>query len=270
MRSSHYHRKPASSCHSATSDPELKRETASPALLLEQVRARVRRLGLARRTEEAYCGWIKRFVLASGRRHPLDVGVQEVEEFLTRLATERSVAAATQNQALAAVLFLYREVLGRELPWMDTIQRAKTPERVPTVLSRDEVRRVLAELEGVHWLIGNLLYGSGLRLLECLRLRVQDLDFARCELLVRRGKGNKDRRSMLPSVLHAPLQRQLEDAQRLHRLDLSAGYGEVWLPDALSRKYPGGGQGVGLAVGLSVKQALAGPANRQDWASSRR
>lgn len=157
----------------------------SPPKLLDQVRARIRRLGMARRTEEAYVGWIRRFILAHGKRHPREMGEREVEAFLTGLAIHGGVAASTQNQALAALLFLYREVLGSELPWMEDIRRAKRPERLPVVLSREEVRALLAELSGVCWLMASLLYGSGLRLLECLRLRVQDVDFARREIVVR-------------------------------------------------------------------------------------
>lgn len=214
----------------------------SPARLLDQVRDRVRRLGLSRRTEEAYCGWVRRFVLASGRRHPAELGKIEVEGFLTQLAVRDGVSASTQNQALAALLFLYREVLQVDLPWMENIQRAKRAERVPTVLSRDEVHRLLRELDGVYWLVGNLLYGSGLRLLECLRLRVQDLDFGRGELTVRQGKGSKDRRTVLPSVLHGPLLLHLTEVRRQHERDVRAGRGETWLPSALARKYPGAGK----------------------------
>ena len=206
--------------------------------LLDEVRGRLRRLGLARRTEEAYVGWIRRFILANGKRHPRELGEREVEAFLTALATEADVAASTQNQALSALLFLYREVLAINLPWMENIRRAKRPDRLPVVLAREEVFRLLDALEGVSWLVANLLYGSGLRLLEALRLRIQDVDFARRELTVRRGKGGKDRRTMLPATLISPLLAQMEEARRVHRIDTSAGFGEVWLPDALSRKYP--------------------------------
>jgi integron integrase len=210
-----------------------------PPRLLDAVRARIRRLGLAKRTEEAYVGWIIRFIRANGRRHPRDLGGPEVERFLTGLAVDGQVAASTQNQALAALLFLYREVLDIELPWMDGIQRAKRPVRVPVVLTRAEVASVLDHLQGVHWLVASLLYGSGLRLLEGLRLRVQDLDFARGEITVRHGKGGKDRRTMLPAALHEPLRSQLAHSRRLHDRDLRAGFGAVWLPEALARKYPG-------------------------------
>jgi integron integrase len=199
----------------------------------------MRRLGMSRRTEEAYVGWIRRFILANGKRHPRSLGALEVEAFLTRMATEGKVAASTQNQALSGLLFLYREVLGIELPWMEEIRRAKRPQRLPVVLTREEVQALFDELDGLDWLMASLLYGSGLRLMECIRLRVKDLDFARGELTVRQGKGGKDRRTMLPARLRDPLQAQLREVRRVHRRDLDAGFGEVWLPDALARKYLG-------------------------------
>lgn len=206
--------------------------------LLEAVRMRMRRLGMSLRTEDAYTAWIRRFVLVNGKRHPREMGACEVERFLTLLASRDRVAASTQNQALAALLFLYREVLGISLPWMEHIRRAKRPERVPTVLSRDEVDRLLGAMVGRSWLVASLLYGSGLRLLECLRLRIKDLDFARGELVVRDGKGGKDRRTMLPQALFAPLHAQMAEAQRVHAHDLAQGFGRVALPGALARKYP--------------------------------
>lgn len=205
--------------------------------LLDQVRGRMRRLGMARRSEEAYVGWIRRFILANGKRHPRDMGAPEIERFLTHLAVKGKVSASTQNQALSALLFLYREVLGVTLPWMDDIPRAKKPRRLPVVLTRREVQVLLAEMSGVHWLMTSLLYGTGMRLMECVRLRVKDVDFERRELLIRHGKGGKDRRTMLPGSLVEPLQRQLAEARRLHANDLHAGFGRVWLPDALARKY---------------------------------
>ncbi len=202
------------------------------------MRARVRRLGLSLRTEEAYIGWVRRFILANGKRHPRELGAQEVEAFLTGLATQGGVAAATQNQALAALLFLYREVLELGLPWMDNIQRAKTPARVPVVLTREEVADVLAQMDGVTWLMAGLLYGAGLRLMECMRLRVMDVDLARREITVRQGKGGKDRRTVLPALAVEALHGQLAEARRVHTRDLAAGFGAVWLPGALGRKYP--------------------------------
>ena len=205
---------------------------------MDQVRDRLRRLGMAKRTEEAYCGWIVRFIRSHGMRHPREMGAPEVEAFLTLLASRHQVAASTQNQALAALLFLYRQVLGVELPWMEDIQHAKRPERLPVVLSRDEVRAVLAELSGVPWLVASLLYGSGLRLLEALRLRVMDLDLPRLELTVRQGKGGKDRRTMLAQPMLEPLRLQLDAVRELHARDGARGQGRVLLPHALSRKYP--------------------------------
>ena len=206
--------------------------------LLDRVRARVRRLGLAIRTEEAYVGWIRRFILATGKRHPANLGAAEVEWFLSNLATRHRVSASTQNQALSALLFLYREVLGIDLPWMENIRRARTPERLPVVLTREEVRRLLEQLDGVPWLMASLLYGAGLRLMECVRLRVKDVDFARGEITVRRGKGGKDRRTMLPATSLVSLQAQIAATTALHVRDVAEGFGVVWLPDALERKYP--------------------------------
>lgn len=209
--------------------------------LLDQVRARIRRLGMSIRTEQAYVGWIRRFILESGRRHPSELGAVEVEAFLSRLAVVGQVSASTQNQALAALLFLYREVLCTQLPWMEEVRRAKRSVHIPVVLSREEVQSVMRHLEGPARLVCGLLYGSGLRLMEALRLRVQDLDFNARMLVVRRGKGDKDRRSMLPDSLVPALRRQLEEVRALHERDLARGYGRVQLPQALARKYPGAG-----------------------------
>lgn len=206
--------------------------------LLEQVRRRLRAKHYSLRTEQAYVHWIRRFILATGKRHPSTMGALEVEAFLSHLANEGRVSASTQNQALSALLFLYREVLGATLPWMENITRAKRPRRLPAVLSVAEVQAVLARMEGRPWLIASLLYGTGLRLMECLRLRVKDIDFARNEILVRAGKGGKDRRTMLPRSLVEPLQREIERARLLHQSDLAAGFGAAALPHALARKYP--------------------------------
>ncbi|MGH8146766.1 MAG: integron integrase [Rhodanobacteraceae bacterium] len=210
--------------------------------MLERVRecCRVRHYSL--RTERAYIGWVRRFVLANNKRHPREMGGREVAAFLTHLATHGHVAASTQNQALSALLFLYRVVLDTQLPWLDDVIRAKRPRRVPVVLSRDEVTRVLGALDGVHWLMAGLLYGSGMRLMECLRLRVKDVDFARTEITVREGKGRKDRRVPLPGTLRKALQRQIARARILHERDLADGYGEARLPYALDRKYPNAGR----------------------------
>jgi integron integrase len=213
------------------------RRVGNPPRLLDQVAARMRRLGMAIRSEQAYTGWIRRFILANDKRHPNDLGPREVEAFLTGLAVHGNVSASTQNQALSAILFLYREVLGTELPWMDDIRRAKRPQRLPVVLDRSETTALLAEMDGVTWLMANLLYGSGLRLMECIRLRVKDVDFLRHEIVVRQGKGGKDRRTMLPARVVEELRIQLVHAKRVHDRDLAADLGAVWLPDALARKF---------------------------------
>lgn len=206
--------------------------------LLDEVRSRLRVKHYSLRTEQAYVGWIRRFILANGKRHPREMGAAEVEQFLSDLAVRGAVAASTQNQALSALLFLYREVLGTELPWLENVVRAKRPRRLPVVLSQAEVRRLLAEMDGRSWLLASLLYGTGMRLMECLRLRVKDVDFARNEITVRDGKGGKDRRTMLPRSLVEPLQREIERARTLHQQDLAAGFGATRLPHALARKYP--------------------------------
>lgn len=210
----------------------------SPPRLFDEIRARLRLKHYSLRTEQAYLYWIRRFILANGKRHPRTLNGAVVEAFLSRLATRDKVAASTQNQALSALLFLYREVLAMDLPWMENIVRAKRPQRVPVVLSRGEVARLMQRLSGREWLMASLLYGSGLRLMECLRLRVKDVDFERHEITVRDGKGGKDRRTMLPSALSEPLRRQREDVRVLHARDLADGFGAVWLPHALARKYP--------------------------------
>lgn len=206
--------------------------------LLDQVRDAIRTRHYSYRTEEAYVGWIRRFILFHHKRHPAEMGKVEIEQFLTALAVERHVSASTQNQALAAVLFLYRQVLACEPGWLDDVVRAKRVERLPVVLTREEVQALLAALDGVPWLMAMLLYGSGLRLMECLRLRVKDIECARHEILVREGKGNKDRVTMLAAAVQEPLGRHLERVRRLHERDLRAGFGRVQLPDALARKYP--------------------------------
>jgi integron integrase len=206
--------------------------------LLDRVREAIRVRHYSRRTEEAYVGWVVRFVRFHGLRHPEQLGGSEIQAFLSHLATRRKVAASTQNQALNALVFLYRNVLGKPFPELDTLVRAKKPRRLPVVLTREEVRRVLDHLEGPPALVAGLLYGSGLRLLEALRLRVKDLEFARNALMVRDGKGQKDRVTMLPVKLQESLRLHLRFVRLLHEGDLRAGFGEVYLPSALARKYP--------------------------------
>ena len=214
----------------------------TPLPFLELCRQKIRLKHYSLRTEQAYLDWIKRFILFHGKRHPAELGAPEVEAFLTHLAVDRGVSASTQNQAKSALLFMYKEVLGAQLPWLDHVERAKTPTRLPVVLTQDEVAAVLKRLDGVHRLIGRLLYGTGMRIMEGMRLRVKDVEFTRREILVRDGKGQKDRVVMLPDRVAGPLQQQLADTRTLHKLELAAGRGEVYLPDALGRKYPGAGR----------------------------
>lgn len=205
--------------------------------ILSRVRAAARARHYSPRTEEAYAGWISRF-LSHSRAAPEALGEAEVADFLSSLAQRSHVSASTQNQAFNALLFLFKDVLGRKLGMVEGVVRAKPSQRLPVVLSKDEVRRVLAAMGGVPRLMATLLYGSGLRLMECCRLRVKDLDFAQNQLVVRAGKGDKDRYTPLPSALREPLQRHLAEVARQHQDDLSRGLGRVELPDALSRKYP--------------------------------
>lgn len=213
-----------------------------PPRLLDQVRRAIRTRHYSRRTEKAYAGWVRRYVLFHGKRHPADMGAEEVTRFLTWLATDANVTASTQNQALAALLFLYREVLGVELPWLDDLVRANRPAHLPVVLARTEVRAVLDDLRGTPRLMAYLLYGAGLRLLECANLRVKDLDFEAHRIVVRDGKGGRDRVTILPALIESELRRQLERVRRLHDDDLSRGAGWVELPGALGRKYPNAGR----------------------------
>jgi integron integrase len=211
---------------------------ARPPKLLDRVRTALRLRHRSLRTETAYIGWIRRFIFFHGKRHPAELGVDEVSAFLSDLAERGGVAASTQNQALAALLFLYRDVLEMPLEGLDGFVRARAPKRLPVVLTRDEVQRVLARLSGAQWLLGMLLYGSGLRLLEALRLRVHDLDFDRSLIVVRDGKGRRDRGALLPERVRAPLRTHLAAVRELHLRDLRSGNGSVWLPDALARKLP--------------------------------
>jgi integron integrase len=218
---------------------------ARPPRLLDQLRDRLRSLHYSIRTEQVYVDWVRRFILYHGKRHPLEMGATEVEGFLTHLAVERNVSAGTQNQARSALLFLYREVLGVALPWLTSVVLAKASRRLPVVLTEREVRLLLLQLSGVNGLMASLLYGTGTRLLEGLRLRVKDIEFERRELVIRQGKGNKDRVTVLPENLLLPLQEQVALVRALHLKDLAAGYGHVWLPDALALKYPSAGRALG-------------------------
>jgi integron integrase len=209
-----------------------------PPRLLDQVRELIRIRHYSLRTEQAYVQWIRRYINFHGKRHPRDMGADELTAFLSDLAVRRNVAAATQNQALNAILFLYRDVLKITLPWLRDVQRAKKPQRLPTVLTRREVTALLAQLEGTHWLMAALIYGGGLRLLECLRLRVKDIDFHYKQILIRDAKGQKDRVTVLAENLMESLRSHLATVRALHERDLREGYGRVYLPNALSQKYP--------------------------------
>ena len=210
--------------------------------LLDRVRETVRARHYSRRTEKAYVHWIRRYIFFHGTRHPAEMGAAEVTSFLTSLAVRGKVAASTQNQALSALLFLYREVLGVELPWLDDVVRAKRPQHLPVVLTRDEVRAVLQRLDGVPRLMAILLYGAGLRLLECCRLRVKDVDFATNQILIRDGKGHKDRVTMLPASVKSVLSAHIERVREQHQADVRHGAGWVELPGPLTRKYPNAGR----------------------------
>ena len=206
--------------------------------LLDQVREAIRTRHYSYRTEEAYAGWIRRFILFHHKRHPAEMGKTDVEAFLSSLATDAHVSASTQSQALNALLFLYRVVLGQDFGWLTDVVRAKRPRRLPVVLTREEVKAMLGTLQGRNWLMVMLLYGAGLRLVECLSLRVKDIDLSCGEIMVREGKGQKDRRTMLPAATREPLRCHLEKLRVQHVAWLHRGVGAVHLPDALGRKYP--------------------------------
>ena len=209
----------------------------SPPRLLDQVRDAIRRKHYSIRTEATYCDWIRRYILFHGKKHPKDMGAAEIERFLTYLAVDGNVAASTQNQALCALVFLYKHVLNIEINQKIDAQRAKRPKRLPVVLSRAEVDQVMVHLKGIYWLMAGLLYGAGLRLMECVRLRVKDIDFDQHHIVVRSGKGNKNRVTILPERLIEELKTQLHYVKGLHENDLRRGFGSVYLPFALARKY---------------------------------
>lgn len=216
---------------------EAKEQEPQKPKLLDQVRQVIRVKHYSIRTEESYIQWIKRYIIYHKKKHPKDMGEREIGEFLNYLANECKVTSSTQNQALSAILFLYHKVLGKELGKVQ-MERAKIEKKMPLVFTEKEVGQILGHLTGVEWLMASLLYGSGLRLLECLRLRVKDVDTEQKYITVREGKGNKDRITLLPELLIEPLKRHLEYVKSLHELDLREGYGEVYLPYALERKYP--------------------------------
>ena len=227
--------------------------------LLDLVRARIRVLHYSIRTEKSYAYWIRSYIRFHKYRHPKEMGVKEVESFLSFLAVERHVAAATQNQALSALLFLYKEVLQQDIPWVETVTRAKRPARLPVVLSQAEVQMVIARLDGQYALIARLLYGSGMRLMECLRLRVKDVDFNYRQVLVRDGKGQKDRATVLPDTLIEPMQAHIERVRRIHDQDCCEGFGEVQLPYALKLKYPDADREIGWQFVFPMAKRSADP-----------
>jgi integron integrase len=217
--------------------PQVAARPSQPPKLLDRVSLAIRARHYSPNTEEAYVAWIKRFIFFHSKRHPIEMGEPEINAFLTHLAVTKQVSASTQTQALSALLFLYRHVLGRPIGDLGEIIRARKPTRLPVVMTREEVKSILTRLLDDKWLMASLLYGAGLRLMECLQLRVQDIDFARNEITVRDGKGAKDRVTMLPESLKSPLQNHLQKVRTIHEKDLRDGWGRVQMPDALDRKY---------------------------------
>ena len=234
-----------------------------PLKLLAQVRQAIRVRHYSRRTEEAYVYWVRRYILFHGLRHPAELGEADVTRFVSSLAVERRVSASTQNQALAALLFLYREVLGRPVGWLARVVHAKRSVRIPVVLTRAEVRGVLGRMQGTARLVASLLYGSGVRLLEGLQLRVKDVDFGANEIIVRGGKGDRDRHTVLPDALRADLERQCERVRQLHARDCAEGAGWVELPHALAEKYPNAGREVGWQWMFPATRVYLHPRTRQ-------
>lgn len=230
--------------------------------LFAVARDKMRTRHLALRTEQVYLQWQRRYIAFHHRRHPRDFGAPEVEQFLTHLAVHRKVSAATQNQALQAILFLYRHVLGIQLPWLENVTRASHAKRLPVVLTRAEMRALLAQLQGAHWLLANLLYGSGLRLMEGLRLRVKDLHLDREELIVRQAKGGKDRVTMLPGTLEVPLRAHLARLREWYEQERRRGHPSVSLPFALARKYPQAAAQWGWQYLFPLAGPVPGPSDR--------
>ncbi len=224
---------------------------ASSPKLLDRVRWQLRVKHYSIRTEQAYVDWIRRYILFHGKRHPGEMGEEQITQFLTHLAVDKHVAASTQNQAFSALLFLYQQVLERKLDFIDDVQRVKRPAKLPVVFTRAEARDVLGQLKGEYRLMGELLYGAGLRLMECVRLRVKDIDFGYGHILVRDGKGLRDRITVLPERLRRPLQVHLERIQEKHDRDLAKGRGRVYLPFALERKVPQRQSFLGMAICIS-------------------
>ncbi len=227
--------------------------------LLTQVQEAIRTRHYSLRTEEAYLNWIKRFILFHNKRHPTEMAEQEINQYLTYLAVKGRVAASTQNQALCAILFLYKEVLKKEIGYLEDITWAKKPKRLPVVFTQTEVKAVIRQLEGVKWIMANLLYGSGLRLMECLRLRVKDIDFEYKQLTIRDAKGNQDRVTMLPDIVVEKLKKHLKGVKKQQEQDLKAGFGTVYLPHALERKYKNANQEWGWQYVFPASQLSIDP-----------
>lgn len=243
--------------------PAIDKSDPAPALLaprlLDQVRNRIRVLHYSRSTEKTYLHWIVAFIRFHRLRHPQEMGAPEIEAYLSHLATARDVAAGTQNQAMHAILFLYKQVLGIDLPWLDGVTRAKESKRIPTVLTQAETRSLLAHVDGLPGLVIRLLYGSGMRLMEGLRLRVKDIDFSGRAIIVRAGKGDKDRIVPLPESLVAPLKERLSERRKMHDIDLAKGLADVYLPHALARKYPNAGNEFGWQYVFAAADYSADP-----------
>jgi integron integrase len=223
---------------SDSSAPHQGQTDAPKPRLLDQVRDTIRRKHYSIRTEQSYIDWIKRFIYFHNKQHPRDLNESHITDFLNFLAVKKKVASSTQNQALCALVFLYREVIKKDLAQFEDLVHAKRPSRLPVVFTPDEIRAILLQLDGVTWIMGQLLYGAGLRVMECVRLRVKDVDFGYKQITVRDGKGHKDRVTMLPEIVIEPLSRHLEKIKKSHEIDLQAGFGTVYLPYALERKYP--------------------------------
>lgn len=245
--------------------PKLPEPASSTNALLDRVRQAIRLQHYSHKTEEAYVGWIKRFITFQHDRHPAEIAEKEIGQYLSVLATRFRVSASTQNQALNAVLFLYHEVLGKQIGYVNGVVRAKRPQRLPVVLTREEVKALLSQLDGTAWLMATLLYGAGLRLMECCRLRVKDLDLARNQLVVRAGKGNKDRYTILPAAVKEPLARHLEENRRQHQYDLERGLGRVDLPNALGRKYPQANKEWGWQWVFPASRYYTDPTTREQY-----
>jgi len=240
--------------------PALSVPAAQKPKLLEQVRHAIRIRHLSPQTEQAYVGWIKRFIFFHNKRHPIEMAEVEIGQFLSSLATHSRVSASTQNQALNALLFLYNKVLGKKIGLIQGVVRANRPRRLPAVLTKDEVKRLVECVQGTPRLMAMLLYGAGLRLMECCRLRVKDIDFSKNQIVIRAGKG--DRYTMLPATVFEPLQKHLQVVKRQHNEDIEKGLGRVSLPHALERKYPNAAKGMGMAMGFSCNQPLCRQDNR--------